>query len=195
MAKGANPVVLVHGILDTVARLGYLESHLRENGLPVYSLDLVPNDGRAGIEVLARQLADFVAYRFPSGQLVDLVGYSMGGLVCRYYLQQLGGRARVRKLVAIATPHRGTWTAFLWWSAGVRQMRPGSEFLRELNSDATSLDGIDILSLWTPFDLTILPAASSVFSRGQTTRVNVAAHPWMARDRRVVEIVDRFLAT
>ncbi len=37
----------------------------------------------------------------------------MGGVVSRYYLQRLGGLARVRRFVTISSPHHGTVTAYL----------------------------------------------------------------------------------
>ena len=64
----------------------------------------------------------------------------MGGIVCRYYLQRLGGIARVDRFVAISAPEHGTWWAntcpaeLLRWP-GVAQLRPDSAFLRDLNSD------------------------------------------------------------
>lgn len=37
-----------------------------------------------------------------------LIGHSMGGLVSRYYIENLGGAARVEKLITICTPHYGS---------------------------------------------------------------------------------------
>lgn len=44
---------------------------------------------------------------------VDLVGHSMGGLVCRSYLTRRGAGAKVRKCVFLATPNEGTPLAYL----------------------------------------------------------------------------------
>jgi len=44
---------------------------------------------------------------------VDLVGHSMGGLVCRSYLSRAGAAAKVRKCVFLATPNEGTPLAYL----------------------------------------------------------------------------------
>ncbi len=35
----------------------------------------------------------------------------MGGLIGLYYIKKLGGHTRVRKLVMMGTPVRGTWAA------------------------------------------------------------------------------------
>lgn len=40
-----------------------------------------------------------------------LVAHSMGGLVARYYCEQLGGAAHTRGIISIGTPHRGSMAA------------------------------------------------------------------------------------
>jgi triacylglycerol lipase len=189
--RAMNPIVLVHGIGDTARLFRHMAAGLEREGRAVYALDLVPNNGEAGIDELAGQLAAYIGAKFSAGRLVDLVGFSMGGLVCRYYLQRMGGLARVRRFIAIASPHRGTWTAHLRGNRGARQMRPGSDFLRDLNADVDALKRIAVTSVWTPFDLMILPARSAVL--GRSIRVHVPAHALMARDRRVGELVQRLL--
>ncbi len=58
-------------------------------------------------------------------------------------------------------------------------MRPGSPFLRDLARDADALRRVHFVSLWTPLDLIILPARSSVVATGDCRRVWCAAHPLM----------------
>jgi triacylglycerol lipase len=83
-------------------------------------------------------------------------------------------------------PHNGTWTAFLRANAGARQMRPGSRFLADLNADASILNRLPVTSIWTPFDLMIFPARSSLLAFGRSVRVGVPAHALMIRSRRVL---------
>jgi triacylglycerol lipase len=188
-----NPVFLVHGIDDTGVLFDKMSALLRRGGRPVQALNLTPNNGDAGLDELASQLGTYINAGFPAAQSIDLVGFSMGGLVARYYLQRLGGAERVRRFITIASPHNGTWMAFLRRNRGARQMRPGSDFLKDLNRDTAMLDRIRVTSIWTPFDLMIAPCTSSVLSAGRSMRVNVAAHPLMVRDRRVLELVDQLL--
>ena len=53
-------------------------------------------------------------------QKIDIIGHSMGGLIGLYYVKKLGGHTRVRKLIMMGTPVRGTWAAL----AGVVDARP-----------------------------------------------------------------------
>lgn len=43
----------------------------------------------------------------------DLIGHSNGGLVSRFYIENLDGSAQVRKLITIDTPHYGSGFAFI----------------------------------------------------------------------------------
>lgn len=166
---------------------------LRRDNYEVHTPDLTPANGDAPLEELAGQFARFIESRFPSAAPIDIVAFSMGAIVARYYLQRLGGRERVHRFIAISAPHNGTWTAFLRNNSGARQMRPHSAFLSDLNRGVPALSHIRVTNIWTPFDLMILPASSCVFCPGPSIRVNVLAHPLMVRDRRVLKIVCELL--
>ena len=53
-------------------------------GWEVFDIDLVPNNGDTRLELLAQQVAILVD-RIAPHQPIDLLGFSMGGLVTRYY--------------------------------------------------------------------------------------------------------------
>jgi triacylglycerol lipase len=189
-----DPVLLIHGLKDSERKMGRLARHLRAQGREAHTFSLVPSWGQLGLDVLAEQLAGFVEKTFAAGQRFDLVGFSMGGLVCRYYLQRLGGLERVRRFVSISAPHGGSLLAWLIPNAGCRQMRPGSDFLRDLERDADCLAEVGHVSLWTPFDLTIVPARSSVMKVGRMRRLWVIAHPLMVWQSRCLHAVEAALA-
>ena len=193
MANGLNPVLLVHGIGDTEAVFDRMAAWLRDHEHEVHTLNLTPNNGDAPLERLADQLAAFAVSRFGATRSFDIVGFSMGGIVARYYQQRLGGIDRVNRFIAISSPHHGTWMAFLGKNPGARQMRPGSAFLADLNRDVESLRRIRTATIWTPLDLMIVPAASCARCPGPSMRVNVPIHPLMLRDGRVMKLVHRIL--
>lgn len=184
-----NPVVLVHGITDTFAIFKTMTQQLERSGWQVYSLDLIPSNGDCELDQLAQQLANFVEYAIPADQPIDLVGFSMGGLVSRYYVQRLGGIDRVQRFVTISTPHNGTIAAHLSLRPGCLQMRPNSSFLNDLNRDVKMLDRINFTSIWTPLDGIIIPANSSVLPVGETIQIPVPLHAWMVSDKRAITLV------
>jgi triacylglycerol lipase len=186
-------VVLVHGIWDTAKIFHPLSRVLKDSGFAPLALDLKPSNGDVGLDQLAQQVAAFIEESIPTGEQFDLVGFSMGGLVSRYYVQRLGGIDRVGRLIAISSPHRGTLWAHTGANPGSRQMRPGSPFLADLNNDAAILERVNFVSIWTPFDLTIVPARSSSLGVGTEFRIPVALHPWMPKSRRCINLVVKLL--
>jgi len=191
------PVLVVHGLWDSRARIEPLVRGLRQRGIPdVSSFDLEPNTGRAPIAELGRQVqAQVDALRARRAcERVDLVGFSMGALASRYYVQRCGGQARVRRFVSISGPHNGTWTAFALPFEGVRQMRPGSALLRELAADVDPFGAVEVHCIYTILDLMVVPASSSVLRGAHSVhRLRVPIHRWMLSDRGVLDLVARLL--
>ncbi|WP_138501254.1 esterase/lipase family protein [Nostoc sp. PA-18-2419] len=189
-----NPVLLIHGIDDTEAVFRKMRPYLIQQCLPVHALNLVPNNGDLGLDELAKQVADYITTNFGWEQPLDLVGFSMGGIVSRYYVQRLGGINRVQRFITIASPHHGTVVAYGSRRPGCIQMRPDSLFLKDLNSDAVMLKQLNFTSIWTPYDLMIVPANSSQMPVGQQVIVPVALHPWMLTDSGSLAAVTAALA-
>lgn len=189
-----NPVVLIHGIDDTSAIFERVTPALENLGWSVHGIDLVPNNGDVGLDRLAQQVAHYIDQTFAPDQAIDLVGYSMGGIVSRYYIQRLGGLRRVQRLVTLASPHYGTWSALLRPNLGASQMRVNSEFLNDLNRDVWQLERLNFTSIWTPFDSMIVPANSSEMSVGKNRQIWVGGHVWMVRDAKSLSAIAEALA-
>ena len=182
------PVVLVHGIFSSGNDMERLARHLRSNGREVFQPTLTPNGGHAPLDDLARQLAGFVAEKIGARRF-DLIGFSMGGLITRYFLQRLGGIGKVGCFVTMAAPHHGTHMARLGGLPGWVQMRPGSEFLRDIASDADVLRAVPFTSFYTPLDTIIMPARSSEMPQARNVRMWAALHPSFILERRCIRAV------
>ncbi|MEO1430753.1 MAG: alpha/beta fold hydrolase [Cyanobacteria bacterium J06633_8] len=188
-SRQRNPVLVVHGIWDTGKVFRRMISFLEEAGWKVYDLDLTPNDGRKGLDDLALQVADKVEATFGEEEPFDLVGFSMGGIVSRYYVQRLGGINRVQRFIALSAPSHGTLTGYFNQGLGCVQMRPNSNLLKDLNSDADMLSRINFTSIWTPYDMMIVPADSSKMPVGDNLTVPVLVHAWMLVDKRSLNAI------
>ncbi|MDC0771969.1 alpha/beta fold hydrolase [Streptomyces sp. HD] len=110
-----RPVVLVHG---TFGNRGYTWTEaaplLRRNGYRVFRLDYGQHlhpviFGLGDIKTSARQLGEFVdeVLHRTGARQVDLVGFSQGGMMPRYYLGALGGAPKVHNFVGIAPSNHG----------------------------------------------------------------------------------------
>jgi len=154
-------VVLVHGFLNTGRWLRPLCRRLEAHGHVCHAPTLRPRDARDGIPDLSVKLAAAVEGLAPAGAPLALVGFSMGALVARHYLQSLGGAPLTSAFFSIAAPYRGSINAYLYPGLGARQMRPGSPFLRSLEAGAGALAGLPVFTYRTPFDLMVVPSAGA----------------------------------
>lgn len=138
--EGPPPLLLIHGFLGTRGSMYPLERRLIEDGFTVFSFNLGAfnaRDIRRSAFLIHRKIESILAQT--SVSKIDILGHSMGGLIGLYYIKKLGGHARVRRLIMMGAPIKGTWTALVGvlslglWSASSWQLLPRSRFLDELN--------------------------------------------------------------
>ncbi len=105
--KIVNEVVIVPNMikLDQYNRLGdYLVEDLGyQRGVDFFEF---PYDWRQDVRTSARQLAALVE-SLPRTQPLIIIGHSLGTMVSRYYIERLGGKARVERVILMGGPHRG----------------------------------------------------------------------------------------
>ncbi|MDT0396402.1 MULTISPECIES: esterase/lipase family protein [Streptomyces] len=168
------PVVLLHGFIDNRSVFVLLRRSLSQHGRQqIESLNYSPLtcDIRIAAELLGRHIEQ-VCERTGSHR-VDVVGHSLGGLIARYYVQRLGGDARVRTLVTLGTPHSGTRVAPLANAHPiVRQMRPGSPVLEELALPSPGCR-THFVAFWSDLDHIMDPLESACVEHPDLTAVNV----------------------
>ncbi|MEA5534209.1 esterase/lipase family protein [Crocosphaera sp. XPORK-15E] len=190
-----NPVLLVHGLYNTVNKFNTMTNYLTNLGWSVHSFNLQPNNGDGHLDILAEQVNHYINNNFEPNQPLDLIGFSMGGIITRYYLQRLGGIDRVHRYISISAPNNGTLTAYALSRPGIKQMRPNSQFLQDLNKDIhETLSHLNITIIWTPYDLMIFPAHSSKINLGTEIKIPVFSHEWMVRDTRLLNILSQSLS-
>ncbi len=180
--------VLVHGINDTSRKFKTMQTAFEQNGYRCIVPSLTPKNGSRGLEFMAMQLKGIIDTETKSKEpYICLVAFSMGGLIARYYLQELEGNRVVSLFFSISTPHHGSLLAYLSTrNKGALQMRPSSEFLRRLEQSSANLKNIPCFSYWTPWDLMILPTTSSIWDKAQNIRVNCLCHPLMVRNGYII---------
>lgn len=106
------PVVLVHGMFGfdrigvPLVKVHYFRGivrHLARRGVHAHAVRL---PAVASVPERAKILVDAIG-ALPH-ERVDIIAHSLGGLDARYALAKLGLASKVRALVTIGTPHRGT---------------------------------------------------------------------------------------
>jgi triacylglycerol lipase len=139
-----------------------MAGRFRADGWPADRLDQWSYNTAQSNATTAAQLADEVERVLDrtGATKVDIVTHSMGGLSSRHYLKNLQGTSRVDAWVSLAGPNHGTETARLCGDVSCVEMRPGSEFLRALNS-GDETPGSPRYATWvSPCDGVVNPRAS-----------------------------------
>ena len=193
-STAATPVnvVLVHGIYNDGRMFDPMVRALEKSGARCFAPSLRPNDCSAGVRDLTGKLSADIDARFGPRAPFFLVGFSMGGIVARDYVENTAGRRRVRGLFLIATPSRGTLWAHLARRPRQHELATGSPFLRALNADSAAWHTVPVHAYWTPLDLMIFPSVNTRWPEGKTTCVLCPVHPWMVRNRAVIaDLVSR----
>ncbi|HEX8824356.1 MAG TPA: alpha/beta fold hydrolase [Archangium sp.] len=185
------PVLFVHGTDDNPGAFFSMFPAFQEAGWPeerLYAVRLHPNNGQMPIEVMAyqvRRAAESLRER-TGAERIDVVAFSQGTLSSRYWIQELGGQPRVRRFVSISGPHHGTRVAYLKSDPAIVQMRPDSDFLRELNRREDPFGDTEVFSFWTPLDATVIPADSARLPGATERTFRVPLHQMMLSSPAVI---------
>lgn len=75
-------------------------------------------DWRKRVSENAQLLKSYIDSQVVTGEKVNIVGHSMGGLIARSYIEQEGINHKIDKLITAGTPHQGAADAYLTWSSG-----------------------------------------------------------------------------
>jgi triacylglycerol lipase len=170
------PVLIIHGFLGTRGSMYMLERRLVDDGFVCVSFNLGTlnvRDIRRSAFLIHRKIERILA-QYPS-QKIDILGHSMGGLIGLYYVKKLGGHTRVRKLVLLGTPVRGTWLALAGvvtlglWSTSSWQLLPRSRFLDEL-AQGPLPPGVEVHTIAAARDW-VVPLATTRLSGAAATSV------------------------
>ena len=198
VVAAGTPILLVHGLVDNRSVFTVLRRALRRRGFgQVLTLNYSPftqdvREAARRLEQLVERTCEETGY-----ERVHVVGHSLGGLVARYYVQRMGGDARVHTLCTLGTPHAGTWTAHLMPSKLARQLRPGSELMTELELPSRGCR-TRFVSFWSDLDQLIVPQRAARISHPDLAARNLllrgTGHMSLTFDSRVAREIASLLA-
>jgi len=111
------PLILLHGYGNRPSAWKKHLKYFKSNGY-IEDENLFLFDGRGDnnsaaiidIRINSKKLQTLVQQILAStgSSKVNLVGHSMGGLISRWYVEQMGGNATVHKLIMLGTPNHGS---------------------------------------------------------------------------------------
>jgi pimeloyl-ACP methyl ester carboxylesterase len=182
---GDDVVVLVHGFMASAGVFRPMRARLeRDANARVASFSHAPG---WGVRRIARSLAELVD-RIPHGTRIHLVGHSLGGVVARWYVQEMGGHARVAQTISMASPFRGAAIAERLKIFIGGDLHATSEVLERIRARADE-HGVPHTSIIAAEDRLIYPAKTAEFHHGEIHVLEGRGHNTLLFDPEVIDLV------
>ena len=186
-------LVLVHGLWDDPLIFNRLVNYLYlKKNLSIFIPHLQHDGGRVPLTVLAEELDRQILKRYGSNTNVEILGFSMGGVISRIWLQLIGGVLRTTSFISVGSPHCGTFSAQLIPSIlfpGIADMKRGSHLLSMLNENSDALIGVKCSSYFCRWDLMALPGWEAVLPIGTNYSVPVLTHKGLISNPKSLKIL------
>lgn len=184
-------MVLVHGFGCNRGFWTQWLRRLRAEGRAFVAVTLEPplasiDDHAGAIDAAVRRV------RAATGLAPLIVAHSMGGLAVRAWLRAVPD-AEAHRIVTLATPHQGAWTARFAWGAGGRQMEPGSRWLQALAAAEPPERRARFVCWLSDCDNVVYPRGAAVLPGAQVHGLAGLGHVEMAFDERVMGACFGFL--
>ncbi len=165
-APNKRPILLVHGIIHNPSAFIQLRRKMIQIGWKnIFTVNYATRHGQVGkmVDQLSRRVDEILSTTH--SDQIDIVAHSLGGLVARYYMAAGEGRGKVRKLITLGSPHKGTFLSPLLRTMTLgslhRDLRAESSFIRSLN-DASLPRETEVVSIYSKFDWTVWPSSNCV---------------------------------
>ncbi|MGK3991491.1 hypothetical protein WME99_51050 [Sorangium sp. So ce136] len=141
-----------------------------------------------GVEVLSERLATIVS-ALPGGVRLHLVGHSMGGVVCRFFAQEVGD-PRIVQTISMASPFGGIPRAGLLGFGGARDLDVSSPILRRLLL-GTARSSVPHLSIVAGADTLVRSPIAHALPGGEVRVMEARGHNTLLFDPEVATLVAR----
>lgn len=181
---GHRPVIFVHGLGGYRGNFLPMRTWLRLHGRTrTYAVGL---SGRT-IPQMAAELRSYLdnvvrVNGLTSGQQVDVVAHSMGGLVSRLALRDPDIAQRVHTLVTLGTPHKGTYAARFTGGPLMTALRRDSVLMARLDSDLPWRRSTRLVCFWSASDPLMQPAETARVQGADNREVASFSHlDWLMR--------------
>jgi triacylglycerol lipase len=195
--SGPDPILFVHGWNSSGSTWDTMVSRFLADGYTADELVAFSYNTSQSNRITAQEVSDQVdALLAATGATeVDIIAHSMGSLSSRHYVKFLGGDSGpVDTWVSLGGPNHGTDTAYFCFSTACSEMRPGSDFLDELNAgDESPGKIVRYATWWSPCDTVINPDSSVAVQGATNTQTACIGHSDLHQDATVYGQVAAFI--
>ena len=192
-----NPIILIHGLWNTSDIFSSITSKLDEIGIEYFAPTLKHKYGMTSIVELTNLLNNLILEKYGLEKELDILGFSMGGIIGRYWIKKFDGYKRTRQFITVGSPHKGTLASQLvpkYPFRGISEMKISSFLLRDLSKYDYLLKDINCISFFTFWDLMVFPGWRANLNSGEKISLKIYKHKNLVRNPKAVEkIIDSLL--
>jgi triacylglycerol lipase len=184
---GEDVLIFLHGLFATAGVLRPMRSTVAKHaGIHDIALSYPPGPG---IEAIAARIGHIVA-KLPAQIRVHLIGHSLGGIVARFFAQEMND-GRIVQTISMASPFAGVTGVKMLGFDGARDMAPNSPLLRRIVLGAGRTPAIPHLSIVAAHDAFVRSPVSHALPGGDVIVMAGRGHNALLFDEEVARIVER----
>ena len=197
MESNNRPIVLIHGLWNTSDIFKSLTRKLDQYSIDYFAPTLQHEFGKVSIIDLTNFLNQLIINKYGLDKEIDLLGFSMGGIIGSYWLKNFGGNKRIKKFISVGSPHKGTLTAQIvprFPLKGISEMKINSKLLKDLYASNDFLENVNCISFFTNWDLMVFPGWKAYLPKGNKYSLNIFKHKNLMKNEYAInEIVKKII--
>lgn len=193
-----RPILLIHGYMQNASNWAFLKRRLCQRGLgPVFTLNLGHpfRSIRDYAEILAKKAAQIE--KETRREDLTLIGHSMGGLVSAWYAAKVAPAGKVGDVITIGSPLGGTKMASIAIGRNGREMRRGSDFIREVEEVFRKNRKVRFYHIASKADQVVLPYSSALTGQNPDREyvLDDIGHMSLLYSKRVADKIEKWLSS
>ena len=197
MESNNRPIVLIHGLWNTSDIFKSLTRKLDQYSIDYFAPTLQHEFGKVSIIDLTNFLNQLIINKYGLEKEIDLLGFSMGGIIGSYWLKNFEGNKRIKKFISVGSPHNGTLTAQIvprFPLKGISEMKINSKLLKDLYASNDFLENVNCISFFTNWDLMVFPGWKAYLPKGNKYSLNIFKHKNLMKNKYAInEIVKKII--
>ena len=197
MESNNRPIVLIHGLWNTSDIFKSLTRKLDQYSIDYFAPTLQHEFGKVSIIDLTNFLNQLIINKYGLKKEIDLLGFSMGGIIGSYWLKNFEGNKRIKKFISVGSPHNGTLTAQIvprFPLKGISEMKINSKLLKDLYASNDFLENVNCISFFTNWDLMVFPGWKAYLPKGNKYSLNIFKHKNLMKNEYAInEIVKKII--
>ncbi len=182
--ENKSPIILIPGFTSKAQFLKAIANPISLKGHPIYIVEKLGYNIKT-IDHSAKLIRELIDEK--NLRKVIIIAHSKGGLIAKHLLAFDNKDERVIKVIALATPFRGSYATEFIPGKAAKELHPESEMIKKLHSESSINQ--KIISIFGEFDNHVWPTENCKLVGAKNIQVNVWGHHKILFNKHVHNII------